>query len=105
MDHLNSAFVVIISDEAVKMLVNHARFLAQASEAAAERLIAEFEASANSLAIFPERNAWLDDPVIPKGKYRKHLLAKTYLLIYQVKGSHVYVDAVVDCRQDYRWLL
>ncbi len=43
--------------------------------------------------------------MIPTGKYRKLLIAKRYLLIYLVKGDKVYVDAVVDCRQDYGWLL
>lgn len=53
---------------------------------------------------FPERNPWLSDPYIPAGKYRKLLMGKRYLLIYQVKGDTVYVDYVVDCRQDYGWL-
>lgn len=58
-----------------------------------------------SLEEFPERNPWLDDPLIPDGKYRKLLMAKRYLLVYQVKADTVHVDAVVDCRQDYGWLL
>ncbi len=96
---------VIISDEAAQMLVSHARFLAQVSEAAALQLIEEFNEKAKSLEGFPERNPWLDDPLIPNRKYRKLPMAKRYLLIYQVKGCTVYVDAVVDCRQDYGWLL
>jgi hypothetical protein len=32
-------------------------------------------------------------------------MGKRYLLIYQIKGDTVYVDYVVDCRQDYGWLL
>jgi hypothetical protein len=42
---------------------------------------------------------------MPKGKYRKLLLEKRYLLIYQIKGTFVHVDAVVDTRQEYGWLL
>lgn len=98
-------YVVIISDAAAQMLLSHARFLALVSEAAALRLIEEFEEKAKSLEEFPERNPWLDDPLIPKGKYRKLLMAKRYLLIYQVKGDAVHVDAMVDCRRDYGWLL
>lgn len=97
-------YAVIISDEAAQMLVFHARFLAQVSETAALRLIEEFEEKAKSLEEFPERNPWLDDPLMPKGKYRKLLMAKRYLLIYQVKGDTVHVDAIADCRQDYGWL-
>ena len=105
MDSGGKSYRVIVSVEAAQMLVSHARFLAQVSEAAALRLIEEFNEKAKPLVEFPERNPWLDDPLIPNGKYRKLLMAKRYLLIYQVKGSTVYVDAVVDCRQDYGWLL
>ena len=98
-------YKVIISDEAAQMLVSHSRFLAQVSEKAALDLIAEFSEKAKSLEEFPERNPWLSDPYIPAGKYRKLLMGKRYLLIYQIKGDTVYVDYVVDCRQDYGWLL
>ncbi|MBS4021847.1 MAG: hypothetical protein KGZ79_09550 [Dethiobacter sp.] len=48
------------------------------------------------LEVSPERNPWLADPQIPEWKYRKLLLAKRYLLIYQIKGDTVHVDAVVE---------
>ncbi len=96
---------VIIADEAAQMLISHSRFLAQVSKSAALQLIAEFNEKAKSLEKFPERNPWLSDPLVPSGKYRKLLMAKRYLLVYQVKDSTVYVDVVVDCRQDYGWLL
>jgi len=87
------------------MLVSHARFLAQVSEAAAMRLIEAFNEKARTLETFPERNPWLTDPLIPSGKYRKLLMERRYLLIYLVKGDTVHVDAMVDCRQDYGWML
>jgi len=95
MDSGDKRYTVIISDEAAQMLVSHSRFLAQVSETAALRLINEFVEKARSLEIFPERNPWLADPLIPAGKYRKLLIAKRYLLIYQIKGQTVHVDAVV----------
>lgn len=101
----NKLYNVIVSDEATQMLVSHSRFLAQVSESAALRLIDEFAEKAKSLEIFPERNPLLADPLIPAGKYRRLLMAKRYLLIYQIKGDTVHVDAVVDTRQDYGWLL
>lgn len=105
METADKKYTVIISDEATQMLVSHSRFLAQVSEKAALDLIAEFSEKVKSLEEFPERNPWLSDPFIPDGKYRKLLMGKCYLLIYQVKGDVVYVDYVVDCRQDYSWLL
>lgn len=105
MDSENKRYTVVISDEATQMLVSHARFLAQISEHAAIRLIETFEVKAKSLEQFPERNLWLVDPQISSGKYRKLLLEKRYLLVYQIKENTVYVDAVLDTRQDYGWLL
>ncbi|NLK51040.1 MAG: type II toxin-antitoxin system RelE/ParE family toxin [Syntrophomonadaceae bacterium] len=105
MESRNKIYKVIISDEAAQMLVYHARFLAQVSETAVLSLVAEFNEKAKSLEQFPERNLRLSDPLVPAGKYRKLLMAKRYLLVYQMKGDSVYVDTVVDCRQDYGWLL
>ncbi len=105
MESKSKKYTVIISDETTQMLISHSRFLAQVSETAAQKFIDEFNEKAKSLEEFPERNPGLSDPLIPAGKYRKLLMAKRYLLIYQIKGSTVYVDAVLDCRQDYRWLL
>ena len=105
METADEKYSVIISDEATQMLVSHSRFLAQVSEKAALNLIAEFGEKAKSLEEFPERNSWLTDPFIPAGKYRKLLMNRRYLLVYQVKGNKVYVDYVVDCRQDFGWLL
>ena len=102
----NRIYTVIISEEATQMLVSHARFLAQVNEAAALRLIEAFQENAKSLEEFPpERNPGLIDPLITAGKYRKLLLEKRYLLVYQIKEPAVYVDAVVDTRQDFGWLL
>lgn len=104
MDRESKQYEVVISDEATQMLMSHARFLAQVSELAAMCLINAFQESASSLMQFPERNPWLTDPMIPKSKYRKLLLEKRYLLVYQIKEATVYVEAVVDTHQDYGWL-
>ncbi len=101
----SSRYKVIISEKAVAMLVSHVRFLANVSEEAAQNLIAEFNYAAKSLETFPDRNAWLSDPSLPINKYRKMMFDKRYLIIYQVKSDKVYLDFVVDCRQDYNWLL
>ncbi len=105
MDSADKLYQVIIADQAVQMLISHSRFLAQSSETAALQLIAEFNEKVKSLERFPERNPWLLDVMVPPGKYRKLIMAKRYLLIYQVKDGTVYIDLVLDCRQDYDWLL
>lgn len=96
---------VIISDKAGEMLVQHARFLAQVSTQAANKLRREIVEAAKSLQELPERGSWLIDPELPMNVYRKLLVDKRYLLIYKIKGDKVYIDYIADCRQDYSWLI
>jgi hypothetical protein len=51
------------------------------------------------------RCPWLADPLIPSYKYRKLLFARRYLIVFQVIENIVSIDAVVDCRQNYGWLI
>ncbi len=98
-------YQVIISERAGEMLIQHVRFLAQVSTLAAEEFRIELIEAAQSLQEFPERGSWLGNPLLPPNKYRKLLVSKRYLLIYQVKGDSVYIDYILDCRQDYGWLV
>jgi plasmid stabilization system protein ParE len=105
MGNENNRYSVIISAKANQMLVDHARFLANVSEEAARNFIDEFKHSASSLELLPERNPWLTDPALPINKYRKLIFGKRYIIIYQIKSGKVYLDNVLDCRQDYKWLM
>ena len=96
---------VIVSARAAQMLVSHAAFLAQVSPEAAKQLTAEFEKTANSLELMPQRCPWLTGEYIPRNTYRYILFEKRYLLIFQIIDNIVYADYVVDCRQDYNWLI
>lgn len=96
---------VTVSARAAQMLVSHAAFLAQVSPEAAERLTAEFEKTANSLELMPQRCPWLTGEYIPRNAYRFILFEKRYMIIFQIVDDIVYADYVVDCRQDYNWLI
>lgn len=60
---------VIVSERATQMLISHAAFLAQVSPEAAERLTAEFEKTANSLELMPQRCPWLTGEYIPRKEF------------------------------------
>ncbi len=81
------------------------RFLAEVSEQAAQNLVDDFRVTAKSLEKYPDSNPWLSDSALPINKCRKLLLYRRYLLIYQVKNNTVFVEYIVDCRQNYGWLL
>ena len=100
-----SKYNVIISSRATRMLVAHVAFLARDNEDAAGRLTDEFEKAVTSLERMPHRCPWFDQPYIPNNKYRSLLFGKRYLMLFQIKDDSVYVDYVLDCRQDYHWLL
>lgn len=96
---------VIVSKRAVQMLTSHAAFLANVSAEAAARLVDSFEEAASSLEYMPSRCPWLTAEYIPQNKYRYLIFEKRYMIIFQIRDNTVYADYVVDCRQDYTWLL
>jgi plasmid stabilization system protein ParE len=98
-------FKVIISDRARQMLANHVRFMAQKSPSAARNVKNELMDAIRSLHQMPERFPFLEAEFIPPNKYHKMFVEKWYLILYQIKDHTVYVDYIVDCRQDYGWLV
>ena len=103
MPELESKFQVIVSKRAAQQLVEHAVFMARLEERLARQLAADFWKAADSLQRFPYRNPI--SSVFVTEKYRKMVFGKLYLLIYQIKGERVFVEYVIDGRQDYQWLI
>ncbi|KJS21720.1 MAG: plasmid stabilization protein [Clostridiaceae bacterium BRH_c20a] len=98
-------YKVFVSDRSRKVLANHVRFLAQKSPSAARKLKNELMDAIRSLHQMPERFSFLEAEFIPPNKYHKMFVEKWYLILYQIKDQTVYVDYIVDCRQDYGWLV
>ena len=98
-------YEVIISDEARRQLGECVLFLARKDVDAAERLRERLIDSIRSLTHMPTRFPFFDEPYVPKDRYHKMFVEKYYLILYQVRDYHVYVDYVIDCRRDYQWLL
>ena len=98
-------YKVIVSDRARQMLANHVRFMAQKSPSAALKVKNELMDAIRSLYQMSERFPFLDSEFIPLNKYHKMFVQKWYLILYQIRDQMVYVDYIVDCRQDYGWLV
>lgn len=105
MPELENKFQVIVSKRAAQQLVEHAVFMARLEERLARQLAADFWKAADSLQSFSYRNPILRSSVFVTEKYRKMVFGKWYLLIYQIKGERVFVEYVIDGRQDYQWLI
>ena len=98
-------YKVIVSDRARQMLAGHVRFLAQKSPTAARKIKNDLLDAIRSLQQMPQRFPFLESEFIPPNKYHKMFVEKWYLILYQIKDQTVYVDYIVDCRQNYGWLV
>lgn len=100
-----SSYKVIISNRSRQMLVDHVRFLSQKSPSLARKVKNELINAIRSLQQMPERYPFLEADFIPSNKYHKMFVTKWYLILYQIKDRTVYVDYIIDCRQDYKWFV
>ena len=98
-------YTVIISDRAKQMLGQHIRFLSRVNKTAAQELKRRFLEEFRSLETLPQRYPFLDAEFIPANRYHKLYVKNWFLVLYQIKDDTVYVDWILDCRQDYQWLL
>lgn len=98
-------YTVIISDRAKEMLGMHIRFLGQVNKPAARKLKERFVSEIRSLQEMPQRYPFFNETYIPANKYHKLYVENWYLVLYQIKDNAVFVDWIVDCRQDYQWLI
>ena len=98
-------YKIEISDRARQMLTARIVFLSGVSPDAARKVKKSIMDGIRSLETMPHRFPLLEAEFIPANKYHKMFIAKHYLLLYQIKNQTVYVDYIVDGRQDYQWLV
>lgn len=98
---MHKKYTVFVSVRANELLVN----LAKVSRTAAEKLYKDFEYAAESLKTMPGRCPLIDLPFVSDNNYRSLLFGNRYEIIYEIKNDTVYIDYILDCRQDYSWLI
>lgn len=91
---------VIVSSRVDEMLLRHMEFLARVSLPAAKQFRKEFASLLEEWKQNPYQFPWETDPNLPEHTYRKALFFQRYKALFVVEESNVYLDAVVDCRQD-----
>ena len=101
----NKKYDVIVSDRARRMLGIHLRFMSQVSKSAASKTKKELMTAMRSLQQMPQRFPFFDEPHIPPNRYHKMYVPEWYLVLYQIQDNIVYVDYILDCREDYSWLI
>ena len=98
-------YKIIVSSEATDMLKEHIAFIANVDKKAAINTKEMIVNAIMDLKELPKRYPFFDEEYIPKNKYHKMYVEKWYLILYQIKDDTVFVDYVLDCRQDYQWLI
>lgn len=101
----NRKYKVIVSDRAKRMLGTHIRFMAQVNKQAATAKKKEIMSAIRSLSQMPQRLPFFEELYIPPNKYHKMFIEKWYLVLYQIQDDTVYVEYILDCRKEYRWLI
>ena len=86
------------------MLKDHVYFLARVNANAAQELRQKIISEIRGLEQMPERFPYLE-PDNRKSSYRKMFVPNWYLVIYTVSEDKVYVELILDCREDYSWLI
>ena len=92
-------YKVIISKHVAEHLLEHVRFISNVSLIAARSFISEYE----DILIRLENNPYefqVDTSFDNADEYRRAVFAKWYKCLFIIEGSTVYVDSVVDCRQE-----
>ena len=98
-------YKVLVSPKAKEMLDEHIDFLAQVNAASARKKKDEIMKGLRSLSDMPARFPLFESEYIKSGKYHKMYIEKWYLVLYQIIDDTVYVDYIIDCRENYSWLL
>ena len=96
-------YKIILARCADKMLLFHTEFLAQISTAAARKLLVNFKKTMVLLSDNPMAFPFADEvdvPGIPPETYRRCVFDKRYKAIYLIEDNDVYIDAIIDCRQE-----
>ena len=96
---------VIVSELAAREFAAHLSFSANVSRQAARETKQRIVEAIESLCEMPGRFPFFQEEYIPKNKYHKMFVQDRYLVLYQIRDNTVYVDDILDCRQDYGWLL
>lgn len=89
-----------VSAKAMDMLQEHIWFLAKVSRSGARKTKAGIIKALKSLSMMPDRYPFVQADFIPGNKYRKMLVEKRYLVLYQIIEKTVFVELILDCRQD-----
>ena len=93
-------YKVVFGSRVDHMLLRHVEFLARVSVPAAKQFRDKFKKVIHEIEENPYQFPYEVDMNLPADTYHKALFAKRYKALFLVDDKTVYLDAVVDGRQD-----
>lgn len=98
-------YKVEVSERARRGLAKIVTYIAIENPNFARKVKTEIVAAVKTLERFPERCPFFEGEFIPYNKYHKLIINGRFIALYVVQDEIVRVEYVVDCRQDYQWLI
>lgn len=98
-------YKIIISDKANEQIKQNLAFISKVSKAAAKVQNTEFKNAIKSIKEDPKSYKFLSEEYLQSNKYRKYVVSKRYIILYQIIEETVYIEFVIDTRTDYNWLI
>lgn len=98
-------YKIYISERASQQIKEHLIYISNVSKKAASKQKTVFKESINKIEDNPKGYPFFESKYIPANKYHKYIVSKRYIIIYQIKDDVVYIDYVIDTRQNYSWLI
>ncbi len=95
------ANTLVISRRVDEMLLRHIAFLSRVSLPVAKKFRNDYAVILRRLAENPFQFPVETDLNLPEEAYRKALFARRYKAVFLVEKTTVYLDAVIDCRQEF----
>lgn len=88
---------ILISNEARDQLYLHSFYKSKYSKLSSLKFLKDFNSSIQTLLLFP----YMYPKISTKSPYRKILFNKKYLIIYFIENNNIYIDSIINCKQNY----
>lgn len=100
-------YKVFFHESAFAELKNIVNYVAETNDFVAQKIKNKIISQCLSLQNFPYRYPFYEGGIIREKTYHKMVVLKKYLVFYQVveESLSVYIDVIVDGKQNYEWLL
>ena len=89
--------LINISEKARDDLLFYSSYKRKFSKSNSKKFLINFNSSIKLLKLFP----YMYPKITSNSEYRKILFNKNFLIIYLIDNDVIYIDSIVNCKQNY----